>query len=103
MTGAFLLGIERSAAARFSFVLSIPAVGGAGLYELWKERHDLLATGHVAGLTLGTIVAGVTGFLSIAALLRFLRTRTLLPFVAYRAVLSLLLVLLIAKGTLSSS
>jgi undecaprenyl-diphosphatase len=102
MTGAFFLGIERTAAARFSFLLSIPAVGGAGLYELWSERADLLAPGSVAGLVAGTIVSGVVGYASIAGLLRFLRSRGMGVFVVYRVLLAALLVALVRAHVVES-
>jgi undecaprenyl-diphosphatase len=101
MTGAFFLGIERGAAARFSFLLSIPAVGAAALYELWKER-ELLSHAGFGPLAFATAVAGVTGYLSLDLLLRFLRTQSAAPFVYYRVALAAVLVVLLLTGKIQA-
>lgn len=101
MTGALFLGLERSAAARFSFLLSIPAITGAGLYELIRERRALLDAG-VGPLVVATVVSGLVGFLSIGALLRFLRTRSSMPFVVYRIALAAWIAYLLIQGKLAS-
>ncbi|MBN2574424.1 MAG: undecaprenyl-diphosphatase UppP [Deltaproteobacteria bacterium] len=89
LVAAMLLGFRRDAAARFSFLLSIPAVAAAGLFELPK----LLANRDVgtAALLAGLLAAAVSGYLSVAWLLRFLRTRTTYGFVVYRVILGLFL------------
>ena len=67
------LGLRRDAAARFSFLLSVPAIGAAGVFELPKV---LRAQGRERGvLVAGLLAAAVSGYLSIAWLLRFLRTQ----------------------------
>jgi undecaprenyl-diphosphatase len=88
ISAGLLLGFERVAAARFSFLLSIPAVVLSGLFEL-KGVVDGSAHGAAgAGATaLATLLAFVTGYASIALLLRFLTTHTTAVFVAYRVVL----------------
>lgn len=101
MTGAFFLGLDRAAAARYSFLLSIPAVSAAGLYELVKEWHSLRGAG-LAPLAVATAVSGIVGYLSLGVLLRFLRTRSVLPFVYYRLALAALLVALLATGRLGA-
>ncbi len=80
---AMALGLRRDAAARFSFLLSVPAVLAAGIFEL---PEVLRASGAAPLLPLffGLALAALSGYLSIAWLLRFLRTRTTLPFVGYR-------------------
>src|SRR4051794_24310972 len=92
------LGLRRDAAARFSFLLSVPAVAAAGVFELPK----VLRTPGLAGtpLFVGVAVAAVSGYLSIAWLLRFLRTRTTLPFVIYRVALGVALLVGIVAGRL---
>lgn len=102
LTGAFLLGFDRAAAARFSFLLSIPAVAGAGLYQLKRAWPHLTGSG-LGPLLVATAVAGVVGYASLGFLLRFLRTRSLLPFVVYRLALAGLLTLLLATGHLSAN
>jgi undecaprenyl-diphosphatase len=102
LTGAFFLGFDRASAARFSFLLSIPAVLAAGLYQLAKQWP------HLSGAGLGPLVAAVAsaavvGYASLDFLLRFLRTHSLVPFVAYRIALAVFLAGLISTGRLSAA
>jgi undecaprenyl-diphosphatase len=92
------LGFERSAAARFSFLLSVPAVTAAGIHEL-KEVLHAKDVSH-ATLALGLVVTFVVSWASIAWLLKFLRTRTTLPFVVYRVALGAVIFGLLATGRL---
>jgi undecaprenyl pyrophosphate phosphatase UppP len=86
-------GVSREAAARFSFLLSIPAILGAGILKL----DDLAgATETPAQLVAGTLAAAISGFLAVSFLIRLLRTRTLWPFIWYRLVAGGLFVLLLA-------
>ena len=94
---AMAIGLRRDAAARFSFLLSIPAVAGAGVFEM---RHVLHSDVGAVPLVVGLLLAGVTGYASIAWLLRFLRTRTMYPFIGYRIVLGLVIFGLLAGGRL---
>ena len=90
LTGGLFLGFKREDAARYSFLLSVPATTLAGLFELQYFFHAS-SRPPVAALVLGTAVAFGTGLLAIAGLLRYLRTRTTLLFVGYRLVLGVLL------------
>ena len=100
MTAAMFLGLTREAAARFSFLLGIPAIGGAGFYELLELiRHGLAGAG-VTTLIVGIATSAVSGYLAIDLLLRYLRTRTMQVFVWYRIGLGVLLLALLAKGVL---
>jgi undecaprenyl-diphosphatase len=92
------VGMRRDAAARFSFLLSVPAVAAAGVFELPKVLHSKDVGG--APLVVGLVVAAISGYLSIAWLLRFLRTRTTIPFVIYRVLLGAALLIALAKGWL---
>jgi undecaprenyl-diphosphatase len=86
-------GVSREAAARFSFLLSIPAILGAGILKL----DDLTgATETPAQLVAGTLAAAISGFLAVSFLIRLLRTRTLWPFIWYRLVAGGLFVLLLS-------
>lgn len=82
------LGLEREAAARFSFLMAVPVIAGAGL---WKARTligaDLGGT-EVNQLVVGVVAATIFGFVAIAALLRFLRTNPTTVFVVYRIILA---------------
>jgi undecaprenyl-diphosphatase len=102
LTGALAMGFRREDAARFSFLLSIPATAGAGLYEL-KDFFAVAASERPATwvLALSTLVAFGSGMLAIAGLLRFLRTRSTLVFVVYRVVLGLALFGLLSAGVLT--
>lgn len=99
LTGALSLGLRREDAARYSFLLSIPATTLAGLFEL---KHLLEATERPSALALwvGTLVAFGSGMAAIAWLLRYLRTRTTLVFIVYRVALGLLLLGLLQAGVL---
>jgi undecaprenyl-diphosphatase len=93
------LGYERAACARFAFLLAIPAVLGAGIFE-WPSA---LAEGSVYGpgpLLLATVVAFAVGYAVIGWLMRWLERGSYLPFVIYRVVLGLLVLGLIAGGVI---
>lgn len=98
LVAAMLLGFRRDAAARFSFLLSIPAVAAAGVFELPKlmRSHEVGTTALVVGLA----TAAVSGYLSVAWLLRFLRTRTTYGFVVYRVALGIGLIAAVLAGKL---
>jgi undecaprenyl-diphosphatase len=98
LLAAMGIGLERAAAARFSFLLSVPAVAAAGIFELPKVMHSREVSG--ATLTIGLLAAVVASYASIAWLLKFLRTRTTLPFVVYRVALGILIFGLLAAGRL---
>jgi len=101
ITGGLFCGLSRETAARFSFLLSVPAVCAAGLYELYKERHELLATPeHIHYLVAATVVAGIVGYASIAFLLGYLKKHTTWVFIVYRIVLGVVLLALLAAGRL---
>jgi undecaprenyl-diphosphatase len=85
-------GVSRATAARFSFLLSIPAILGAGILKLDELSG---ATETPAELLAGTIAAAVSGFLAVSFLIRLLRTRTLWPFIWYRLIAGGLFVLLL--------
>ena len=84
---ALLLGFTRDAAARFSFLLSIPAIAAAGVFELDEARA---AFSDPVPLVVGTLVAAVAGYASIAWLIGWLRTRSLASFSIYRVALAAL-------------
>jgi undecaprenyl-diphosphatase len=79
------LGLTRDAAARISFLMSLPIIGGAGLYKGAKLfAGDGIPSGFGAAFAWGMVASGVTGFIAIWFLLRLIRTRSFTPFVAYR-------------------
>lgn len=95
-----LLGYTREAAARYSFLLAIPAVLGSGFYEARKIGSD---TSVSWGPTImATVIAFVIGFAVIAWLLRWVSTRSFTPFVIYRVGLGFLVMILLGTGVLTS-
>jgi undecaprenyl-diphosphatase len=99
ITGGLFLGLDRTSAARYSFLLSIPAVVLSGLLEL---RHATEGNGPGAGATIiATVIAFVVGYASIAFLLRFLTTHSTRVFVVYRVVVGAIVLVLATTGTIS--
>ncbi len=92
ITGGLLLGLDREAAARFSFLLSIPAVLASGLYELKEALPHLGATG-IEVLIISTFIAGVSGYMAIDFLLKYVRTHNTNAFVYYRVIVGALIIL----------
>jgi undecaprenyl-diphosphatase len=99
MSAGLFLGLDREAAARYSFLLSIPAVVLSGLFELRKIGGPGAAG--AAPTIVATLLAFVVGYWSIAFLLRYITTHNFAPFVAYRVVLGFLVLGLTAGGAIS--
>ena len=97
--GGLFAGETRETAARFSFLLSIPAIAASGLLEL-GEAIEKLPAASAAPLVVATVISGVVGYASIWFLLRFLRTRSTGVFIIYRIVVGLAIMLLLARGIL---
>lgn len=88
ISGGLFAGLDRTTAARFSFLLSLPIMLAAGLKEFWDDRRQLLASGDdAAALLVGLAVSALVGYASIAWLLRFLAQHTMGAFVIYRLAL----------------
>jgi len=100
MAGLFA-GETRETAARFSFLLSIPAVAASGLLELKQARH-ILPRDSLATLAIGTIVSGIVGYASIWFLLRYLRTHTTGVFIGYRLLVGGAILFLLFSGRLAA-
>ncbi len=96
---ALLIGLSRSDAARFSFLLSIPAIAGAGIFEL-KDALKVLGRDAVPALAVGTGVAAVTGYAAIAWLIKWLGSHDLIGFAIYRVIAGLALLASLARGLL---
>ncbi len=95
------LGLGREAATRFAFLLAIPAVVGAGLFELKEIPNGTNAYGWGPTIV-ATVVSFVVGYSAIAWLLRYVATRSYIPFVIYRVALGLLTLGLLSAGVLSA-
>ena len=91
--------VDRPTAARYSFLLSIPAVGGAGVLELIKERHHLAHLGWTS-IIVAIAVAFVSGYASIWFLINYLKRHTTHIFIYYRFALGAVMIALLASGWL---
>lgn len=100
--GGLFAGLTRETAARFSFLLSIPAIAASGLLEL-KEAIDKLPQGTYLPLIVATIVSGVIGYVSIWFLLRFLRTHSTAVFIVYRFFVGAAILCALMGGYISAS
>ncbi|MFE1442519.1 undecaprenyl-diphosphate phosphatase [Streptomyces sp. NPDC058739] len=99
ISGGLFMGYQREAAARYSFLLAIPAVLASGTFEL----KDAMEGGHVSwGPTIfATIIAFATGYAVIAWFMKYISTKSFMPFVWYRIILGVVLIGLVVTGVLS--
>ncbi len=99
ITAGLLMGYTREAAARYSFLLAIPAVMGSGFYQLYRswEHGSAVAPGPTA---LATLIAFGVGYGVIVVFLRLVSTRSYMPFVYYRIALGALVFALLGFGVL---
>jgi undecaprenyl-diphosphatase len=102
MSAGLLLGLQRPAAARFSFLLAVPAVVASGVFELKDvisgDEHATTPLGYVL---VATLVAFLVGYAAIAWLLRYLAHHSVRLFVIYRVVLGATVLVLVATGAIS--
>lgn len=100
ITAGLFLGLNRQTAARFSFLLSTPAVVLSALFEL---GHAGFGAAGIGPTVVATVVAFVVGYASIAWLLKYVSNHSFLPFVVYRIGLGVLLLVLLGTGVLSAT
>ena len=100
--GGLFSGLTRETAARFSFLLSIPAIAASGLLEL-KEAMEKLPAGSYGALAVATVVSGVVGYASIWFLLRYLRTHSTSVFIVYRVIVGIAILVALSAGYISGS
>ncbi|MFC6160310.1 undecaprenyl-diphosphate phosphatase [Kribbella sp. NPDC058693] len=93
-------GLDRVAATRISFLLGIPALVGAGVYELKDALHGNVGA---VPLLVGTVVSFIVAYASIAWLLRFVAKHTIEVFAFYRVLLGIVLVILLATSTITAT
>jgi undecaprenyl-diphosphatase len=98
--GGLFSGLSREAAARFSFLLMIPAITASGLLEL-VEAWKILPKDSFTALAVGTLAAGIVGYLSIWFLLAYLRRYTTTVFVIYRILLGTAILILLWQGLIT--
>lgn len=99
ITGGLFLGLKRDVAARFSFLLSIPAVFASGLFEL-VDSLDYLSISMMTNLAIATIVSGISGYLAIDFLLKFLKKHTTFVFIYYRIAIGVFILILLFTNTI---
>ena len=102
ITAGLLLGYTREAAARYAFLLAIPAVFASGFFELYKtvkspSDHEIFSMGETA---VATVVAVVVGLAVIAFFKRWISRHSFLPFVVYRVALGAALLVLLSAGVI---
>jgi undecaprenyl-diphosphatase len=98
ITAGRFLGLDRDAAARFSFLLLIPIVAGATLFKGVSAVNDGLPSGVAGPMVVGTVAAAISGYFAIVFLLRLVRTTSYRPFVLYRYAVGIAILLVIATG-----
>jgi undecaprenyl-diphosphatase len=101
ISAGLFMGLDRTTAARFSFLLSVPAVVLSGLFELagilsGSEKQDV----STAKLAIATVLAFVVGYAAIAWLLRYLTSHSTIVFVVYRVILGSLVLVLVSTGSI---
>jgi len=101
LTAALALGMNRQEAARFSFLLGVPAIAGAGLKELYELQKVHLSAHGWSVLLVGLVVASLSAFVAIWGLLRILEKFSAWPFVFYRAFIGVVLIIGVMFGWLS--
>jgi undecaprenyl-diphosphatase len=103
ISGGFFRNMTREGAARYSFLLSIPAILISGLYELYSERGVLISSGDsLISLIIATIVSGIIGYLSIWFLLSYLKKHSMMIFIIYRVIFGVLIIILLSTNIISN-
>ncbi|MDL9979847.1 undecaprenyl-diphosphate phosphatase [Microbacterium candidum] len=101
VTAGLFMGYERAAAARYAFLLAIPAVFGSGFYELFKSIKEPGAAVYSLGETaVATAVAFGVGYAVIALFMKWISNHSFLPFVVYRVAVGSLLLVLLSMGVI---
>ena len=93
--GALLCGVERKAAAEFSFFLAVPTMFAATLYDLFKARHDLSGDG-MGQIAVGFVVSFVVALVVVRWLMKFIQTHDFKPFAYYRIVVGFIILAVLA-------
>jgi undecaprenyl-diphosphatase len=93
ISGGLISGLSQEEATRFSFLLSIPILFGAGLKKVFEVRSELFSANFISPIILGSLVAFISGLFSISFLMKYLKTHNLNVFIWYRVVLAIVLFL----------
>ena len=98
ITAARKFGFSRDAAARVSFLMSVPVIGGAVLFKLAKLAKDGIPEGLLTPMIVGIITAGISGWIAMWGMMRVLRSRSFNGFVIYRVAIGVGVLLLAASS-----
>ena len=98
ITAARKFGFSRDAAARVSFLMSVPVIGGAVLLKLTKLASDGIPDGLLVPMIVGIIAAGISGWIAMWGMIRLLRSRSFTPFVMYRFVVGISVLSILATS-----
>lgn len=101
ITAGLFVGLNREAAARFSFLLSVPAVLASGILQLY-EALKFIDQSMVVNLIIATIVSGISGYLAIDFLLKYLKKNSTFIFIYYRIALGLFILILLLNGIIQA-
>jgi undecaprenyl-diphosphatase len=99
ITGGLFLGLKRDVAAKFSFLLSIPAVLASGLFELIHSL-DYLTADMALNIIIATLVSGISGYLAIDFLIKFLKKHSTSVFIYYRIAIGLFILILLLTNSI---
>jgi len=104
ITGGLFLNLSRETAARFSFLLSLPSVLAAGVFQLYKSWDMIISSpDNLIAIIVATIVSGIVGYASIAFLLNYLKSHTTSVFIIYRLLLGSGILIMLASGMLPAT
>ena len=87
ITAARLSGYSREAAARLSFLMSVPIISGAVVFSVAKLMRDGVPDGLLVPMIVGIVTAAISGFLAMSSMIRLVQTKTFAPYVVYRCVI----------------
>ncbi|MBK0421412.1 undecaprenyl-diphosphate phosphatase [Leucobacter sp. CSA2] len=102
ITAGLLMGYKREAAARYSFLLAIPAVLGSGFFQLYKALKEPTHSTPMGLTLLATVVAFFVALLVIGLFMRYISRGSFMPFVIYRVLLGVVVIILLATGVLTA-
>ena len=98
ITAARLSGYSREAAARLSFLMSVPIISGAVVFKLAKLVRDGIPDGLLMPMIVGIVVAGISGWLAMWSMIRLVQTKTFAPYVVYRCLIGTGVLIAVATG-----
>ncbi len=98
ITAARLTGYSRDAAARLSFLMSVPIIGGAVVFKLAQLWRDGIPEGLAVPMLVGIISAGISGWVAMWSMIRLVRTKSFSPYVVYRVAFGAAILLLVATN-----